>query len=49
MTNPQPGAPTQKRSVITLHDNDHHTIEMFFTGPDGNEFKAMEIAYARTT
>lgn len=47
MSNPETGQPMQKRSVITLQDNDHHKIEMYFSGPDGNEFKAMEINYVR--
>ena len=37
----------QKRSVITMIDDDHNSIEMYFTGPDGQEMKAMEIQYAR--
>lgn len=37
----------QKRSVITLIDNDHHKMEMFFKGPDGQEMKNMEIDYER--
>ena len=37
----------KKRSVITLIDNDHNKIEMFFVGDDGNETKAMEINYTR--
>ncbi len=37
----------KKRSVITLQDNDHHSIEMYFTGPDGQETKCMEINYER--
>ena len=49
MTDPQTGQPMQKRSITTLEDRDHHCIEMFFKGPDGNEFKAMEISYSRTT
>ena len=49
MTDPQSGQPMEKRSVITLEDNDHNSLEMFFKGPDGNEVKAMEIRYARTT
>lgn len=49
MTDPQSGKPMTKRSVITLQDDDHHQIEMFFQGPDGNEFKAMEIKYTRKT
>lgn len=45
-----PGAdkPLKKRSVITLEDNDRHSMEMYFTGPDGNEAKGMEIQYERT-
>lgn len=47
MTDPRTGQPFQKRSVITLVDQDHHRLEMFFTGPDGKDFKAMEITYRR--
>jgi len=41
------GQQMKKRSVITLIDNDHNRMEMFFTGDDGNEMKAMEINYTR--
>jgi hypothetical protein len=47
MTDPQSGGKMRKRSVITLKDNDRHTMEMYFAGPDGKEAKCMEIAYAR--
>ncbi len=47
MTNPQTGQPMKKRSVITLQDNDHHRMEMFFDTPDGGESKGMEINYSR--
>ena len=47
MTNPQTGQPMQKRSVVTLQDNDRHKMEMFFSGPDGGESKGMEINYTR--
>lgn len=47
MTNPQSGQVMKKRSVITLQDNDHHKMEMFFSGPDGDESKGMEINYTR--
>jgi hypothetical protein len=47
MTNPQTGQPMRKRSVITLVDRDHHTIDMYFSTPDGGELKAMTIRYAR--
>ncbi len=39
--------PTQKKSVITLTDRDHHCMEMFFNDADGNEIKGMEIKYTR--
>ncbi len=35
-----------KGSVITVEDEDHHTIEMFFETGDG-EAKSMEINYER--
>ena len=44
---PATGADVQKKSVVTLQSKDHHTLEMFFVGPDGNEMKAMEIQYRR--
>ena len=44
---PQTAEPMKKRTVITLKDDNHHSIEMFFTMPDGNEMKAMEINYTR--
>lgn len=44
---PTPGTIMTKRSVITVHDKNRHTLEMYFAGPDGNEFKAMEIEYTR--
>ncbi len=46
MTDPT-GNTVKKRSVITLEDNDHQKMEMFFSGPDGKEFKEMEIRYER--
>jgi hypothetical protein len=47
MTNPETGQPMQKKSVITLQDDDHHSMAMFFPGPDGAECKCMEITYVR--
>lgn len=49
ITCPQTNKPMKKRSVITLIDNDHHSMEMFFTGPDGKETKSMEIQYERAS
>ncbi len=48
MTDPGSGAPMKKRSVITLHDDGSHTMEMFFQ-PEGapGEMKGMEITYTR--
>jgi hypothetical protein len=44
---PQSRQPFTKRSVITLIDDNTNRIEMYFTGPDGNEMKCMEINYTR--
>ena len=35
------------RAVWTIVDADHHTYENYMPGPDGKEFKAMEIRYTR--
>jgi hypothetical protein len=35
------------RGVWKLVDADHYTYEMYTPGPDGKEFRSMEIAYAR--
>lgn len=40
------GGMTTKRSVITLHDDDHHSMEMYFD-KEGKEIKGMEIRYTR--
>jgi len=45
MVDPE-GGTMSKRSVITLKDDDHHSMESFFTR-QGQELKAMEIQYAR--
>lgn len=47
MTNPETGQPMAKRTIVTLEDDDHHSMEMYFSTPDGREFKAMEIRYTR--
>ncbi len=45
---PATGEMIQRRSVITLIDNDHHRMESYMGGPDGRERKTVEIEYART-
>ena len=47
-THPQTGQDMGKKTIITLVDNDHHTMESFFSTPDGNEMKTMEIRYQRS-
>ncbi len=47
MVCPQTHQPFKKRSLITLIDDNRHTMEMYFTGPDGQESKGMEISYER--
>ncbi|MHC4992777.1 MAG: DUF1579 domain-containing protein [Planctomycetota bacterium] len=44
---PAAGQKMTRRSVITLHGPDRHAMEMYFSGPDGAEFKVMEIEYTR--
>jgi len=46
MPDPQGGPAIVKRSVITLQDDDHHKMEMFFV-KDGQELKGLEIHYTR--
>ncbi|MFG0275009.1 MAG: DUF1579 family protein [Phycisphaerales bacterium] len=47
LTNPETGQPMQKRSVFRVLDQNRHTMETWFAGPDGAEFKSMEIAFER--
>ncbi|MEQ8770222.1 MAG: DUF1579 domain-containing protein [Phycisphaerales bacterium] len=48
MTDPGSGTPMTKRSVITIHDDGTHSMEMFFTPQDSKqEVKGMEIHYTR--
>ena len=44
---PMDNAKHTMRQVITMVDDDHHTYEMFDTGPDGKETKALTIKYTR--
>ena len=37
----------QVRSELLITDKDHNTYSSFMSGPDGKEFKAMEIVYTR--
>ena len=48
MTNPATGQSIRKRSVITLIDDDHHSMEMYFESEAG-EMKGMEIQYERAS
>ncbi len=47
LVNPQTGQPMSKRSLYTVISDDEHLMESFFAGPDGAEFKAMEIRFKR--
>lgn len=40
------GKPFKKKSIIKLIDTDHHTMEMYFSTPQGEQ-KGMEINYTR--
>ena len=39
--------PTKVKGVLTVADDDHHTYEMWATGPDGKIFKSLEVQYTR--
>ncbi|MBO6738501.1 MAG: DUF1579 family protein [Phycisphaerales bacterium] len=51
MTDPGSGTPMHKRTVITVKDADHHSMETYFTPTQGEhagqESKCMEIQYSR--
>lgn len=42
------GKTTKKRSVLTVRDRDHHSLEMYFEN-EGGMHKGMEIRYARVS
>ncbi len=46
--NPHGEGTLEKRSVITLIDDNHHKMEMFIKLPDGSEMKNMELTYVRS-
>ena len=47
MDDPMSGAPTKKRTVIEIRDNNHHSMISYFTPKGGQESKCMEITYVR--
>ena len=47
LISPRDKQPMERRTVISWVDKDHHRMESYFTGPDGNETKVMEIEYFR--
>lgn len=47
MSDPMTGKETKATEKIILHSADHHVFEMWMAGPDGKDFKTMEIAYSR--
>ena len=44
---PMTGGDRQSRIVTRIVNNDQHVFEMFDRGPDGKEFKNLEITYTR--
>jgi Protein of unknown function (DUF1579) len=46
-SDPATGKMTKSRGVTRYLDDNHHVFEMYMKGPDGKEFKAMEITYER--
>jgi hypothetical protein len=47
MPDPMTGKDSTLDEKITVTDADHHVMEMWGAGPDGKNFKMMEIAYSR--
>jgi hypothetical protein len=44
---PLSGKKVKSRDVTRIQGKDNYSLEMFKTGPDGKEFKAMEIVFTR--
>ena len=47
MPDPMTGKDMKIDEKITIADADHHSIEMWGPGPDGNPYKTMQIDYSR--
>lgn len=47
MIEPATGKPTSIRQVFTMVDDNSQLLEMYTNGPDGKEYKAMEIKFTR--
>ena len=47
MDDPTTGKASKVKMVTTLVDPDHHLFEMWAPGPDGKDYKNMEIHYRR--
>jgi hypothetical protein len=44
---PMAGKDIQMKEIITIQDDDHHMMEMYYTDKDGKEIKSMEIHLTR--
>ena len=47
MPDPMTGKVATITEKVTVTDNDHHKMEMWGPGPDGKNYKMMEITYTR--
>ena len=47
MSDPMTGKTSNATMKVTMTDNDHHTMEMWGPGPNGKNYKMMEITYTR--
>lgn len=47
MVDPSSSKEMEVKETFRIVDNDHQLMEMFHVGPDGKEFKTMEIKYTR--
>jgi hypothetical protein len=47
MSDPMTGKMAKSTMKMTMTDADHHTMEMWGAGPNGKNYKMMEIAYTK--
>ncbi|MBI3725213.1 DUF1579 domain-containing protein [bacterium] len=44
---PATGKPAKHKAVVTIESDQKHTYELYYTSPEGKEWKALEVVYAK--
>ena len=44
---PVTGKVKKMKTVLRIEGDDRHALEMFDTGPDGKEFRSLDVVFAR--